>query len=255
MIGWTKVEKCPICKSRNKHPYTVLRYTPEDLSDIVKEIEADGDGGIRLDFYICECGLVYVNRILEDQYAYYHDLYTKIHMERIGEERLKSSELERAVRISDVWADVDKPVDVLDIGCGKGYFLGELEKKGYTGYGVDLRPDYAEDREVWGSLDEIPDIRFDIISMVHMLEHMLHPIEYLEGLRKFMKPDGALFIEVPSFTPAGGTLSINHPIGYTVHTLQDVVGKAGFHTYSVTVTPFRDASGIWKSVLQLMAKV
>jgi len=256
MIGWTKVEKCPVCKSRSQHPYTSIRYTPDDLKDVAKKIELDEDGGMILNFYLCECGLLYVDRVLDDQFTYYHDLYTKIHVDRIGQERLNLSELGRAVRILLTWVDVEEPISILDIGCGRGYFLNEVEKKGYTGYGVDLRPAYAaeEGREVWGSLDYIPDnTQFGIISMIHMLEHLLNPIEYLEGLHKFLEPNGVLFIEVPSFTPAGGTLSINHPIGYTIHTMQDVMNKAGFHIIYLGVHAFEDESKVWKSVIQVRA--
>lgn len=85
--------------------------------------------------------------------------------------------------------------DVLEFGCGGGYFLQRLKAR--TKVGVDINPAARAEAnslglEVHKSLDEIGIQRFSRIVTSHALEHVPCPFEALERLRSFLEPDGLL---------------------------------------------------------------
>ncbi len=103
-----------------------------------------------------------------------------------------------------------KATSALDIGCGRGLTLYYLRK--YFGFtrvaGTQIASaarQYAEQSlnlEVHGIdllEDEWRGERFDLITMWHVLEHVLEPELYVRKIRTLLKPEGKLLIEVPNF--------------------------------------------------------
>ena len=114
---------------------------------------------------------------------------------------------------------------VLDIGCGRGYFLLACRKKGYQVEGVDLSADVAEyvRRELSipvhvGEIDslEIPAGSFDVITMWHSLEHTTDPNAYLQKARGWLKEDGILVVDVPNYAGHDATKTWDHWVGWQI---------------------------------------
>lgn len=102
-----------------------------------------------------------------------------------------------------------KKGELLDIGCGRGYFLLACHEKGYQVEGVDLSADVAAyvHRELKihvhvGEITDvqIPDKSFDVITMWHSLEHTADPNIYLQKAHQWLKDDGVLVVDVPNYT-------------------------------------------------------
>ncbi len=97
---------------------------------------------------------------------------------------------------------------ILDIGCGTGAFLNIMQKSGWNITG--LEPDNAarkKAKELYQlnienseKLFSLPAQSFDAITMWHVLEHVHELHNYIEQLKKLLKPDGKLFIAVPNYT-------------------------------------------------------
>ena len=92
--------------------------------------------------------------------------------------------------------------DVLDFGCGWGNFLFNL-KKTRSLNGVELRNNcvnYIKNKNkkirITKSLSNF-DNQFDIITLFHVLEHLPQQTSTLKNLRKFLKKNGKIIIEVP----------------------------------------------------------
>jgi SAM-dependent methyltransferase len=96
--------------------------------------------------------------------------------------------------------------DLLEIGCGPGYFMQEARRSGVEDVvGVDLNPWAIEEvrkqqltGEV-GSIEAVPsERRFDAIVMLDVLEHIRDPAAFLAQLRAHLRPGGRLLIMTPN---------------------------------------------------------
>jgi SAM-dependent methyltransferase len=95
----------------------------------------------------------------------------------------------------------------LDIGCGRGDFLYTLSSlfPEITSAGVDLSAHFAQTVESipnvefhTTSLDDSRLRRFDFVSLIHVLEHIENPREFLSSLKRFMNESAQLIIQVPN---------------------------------------------------------
>ena len=95
--------------------------------------------------------------------------------------------------------------NILDIGCGDSYFdrrLLEVENEVEAVYGVDinLNEELFEDRLcAVNSPDHLPDMLFDGLIMMDVLEHIEDDSRYLKNIIRLLKPDATIFITVPAF--------------------------------------------------------
>ena len=97
--------------------------------------------------------------------------------------------------------------NLLDVGSGNGAFLKafSVAHKNWDLYAQDLYDDEKEDIcKISGVKDffsiPLPEIKikFDLISLIHSFEHMDQPILILKNLKKLLKTDGLLLIQVPN---------------------------------------------------------
>jgi SAM-dependent methyltransferase len=96
---------------------------------------------------------------------------------------------------------------VLDVGCNSGELLSLFQEAGWEPYGIEASPGPAEyaRRRVRGTIwqgpveDVLPDnLRFDLITASHVLEHLRNPVDVLSRLRGALATDGRLLLEVPN---------------------------------------------------------
>ena len=96
----------------------------------------------------------------------------------------------------------------LDIGCAAGYFLNLARKYGYDVYGVEISKfasSFAREKfklNVFnGELEDakFKDDYFDVVSAANVLEHVDDPEKFLKEIRRIIKKDGLLIIDVPSY--------------------------------------------------------
>jgi 2-polyprenyl-3-methyl-5-hydroxy-6-metoxy-1,4-benzoquinol methylase/ribosomal protein S27E len=142
----------------------------------------------------------------------------------------------------------------LDVGCGAGVALSEVERAGFKPCGFEVRMPYdvilkahpGWDIRCGESLAKagFPNHSFDVASILDTLNHMQDPLHELEIVRKLMKPDGMLVCMVPNtrylllkntgllawlrwgeWSHMHTTEYLNH---FTVKTLHNMLEKAGF---------------------------
>lgn len=96
---------------------------------------------------------------------------------------------------------------VLDIGCGRGYFLLACRKRNYEVEGIDISAAAAAYVRSTlkipvhvGPINKITlaDTAFDVVTMWHSLEHTSDPNVYLQKARRWLKEDGILVVDVPN---------------------------------------------------------
>lgn len=89
---------------------------------------------------------------------------------------------------------------VLEVGCGKGYFLEMIDDAGLIVTGFD--PAYEGDnpkiiKDYFS--EKYSDVRAELIILRHTLEHIAHPFDFLKTIAKAANYEGKIFIEVPCF--------------------------------------------------------
>lgn len=99
---------------------------------------------------------------------------------------------------------------IFDVGCGTGAFLNMMSKGGWQVTGVE--PDagarntakelYGLNIESTANLHNLPDARYDAITLWHVLEHVHDIHGHLQQLVRLLKNDGKIFIAVPNYTSA-----------------------------------------------------
>ena len=96
---------------------------------------------------------------------------------------------------------------LLDVGSGTGYFAAAMQKAGWNVTG--LEPD-EQARNVSlqqhglkllpaDDLFKLPENRFQVITLWHVLEHVHDIKKYVEAFRKLLTDNGKLFIAVPNY--------------------------------------------------------
>ncbi len=125
------------------------------------------------------------------------------------------------------------PGSLIDIGCGNGSALANFSAAlpGWTLDGTEL-----SDRDL-PVLRNIPGFRslhtapvqgeYDVVAMIHSLEHMVSPLDSVSDAAALVEPDGLLFVEVPDAeTSPFDILVADHRTHFTRATLDALAGRA-----------------------------
>jgi len=116
---------------------------------------------------------------------------------------------------------------LLDVGAGDGFFLDMAKAAGFETFGTELSAtgaDYARKRGHQLLLGQINDVdfkelKFDVITIWHVLEHLPNPGEALSILSGLLAPGGVFAVAVPNddndlFRYRIGRRKGPNPLGY-----------------------------------------
>lgn len=160
---------------------------------------------------------------------------------------------------------------ILDVGCGYGLFLHEMQKKGFECLGVEqvlsseeyIREHFAFDLFA-GNIEEFFDQsteRFDIISFLNVLEHVKNPKTVLHESYCRLNKEGLIVVVIPNaqlqlllgkirkcfgsvdpyFQKQGRHMVAisppHHLTSFTPGTLQNMLQSTGFETVRLVSAP------------------
>lgn len=126
--------------------------------------------------------------------------------------------------------------DTFDLGCGTGIFASVFrERFGGRTFGVEPDQSVADGARKTGTTivgQYIDDVlaeqkQYQIVTMIHVLEHMQHPMRELDKIKRVMTPDGLLIIQVPDLD-AAISLNLAHIFQYTPRALSLLLQNQGF---------------------------
>lgn len=153
---------------------------------------------------------------------------------------------------------------VYDIGAGGGVFLKTFLDHAtgrWEACGVEPTRAYAElaarrlGVEVLAGMYEsglFPG-QFDLITIIKVLEHAPDPIAFLTDVRRDLRDDGVVYIEVPGVREVGSLpedhdqLTYTHLYFYSVKSVTYILERAGFEV--VTLEEIRQAEGDYDLVI------
>lgn len=116
---------------------------------------------------------------------------------------------------------VPKESEIVDIGCGNGYFLADLWSNGYGKIqGIDIVKQAGVEARQLGITVRIEDCHatgflpsvFDAVCASHVLEHSPVPKALVRELVRITKDGGLIFVELPiaEFPPETGMNKSGH---------------------------------------------
>jgi len=155
-------------------------------------------------WYRChQCGTVFSNPIrdIDEPYSFYHtewdsDLYQKYYA---GLRAKQSNEildwLEAHGRIE---------LDILDVGCGYGFFVQEAVKRGHRAEGIDVSlpdesylcvPELLRRLPLQEKVQEQE--RYDVVVALNVLEHIGKPEPFLKQIKRTVREGGIVVLSIP----------------------------------------------------------
>lgn len=96
--------------------------------------------------------------------------------------------------------------EVLDIGCGIGDFLAYSKTKGWKVSGLEpnkharqiVKQQHKIEVEDVSQISKLPDESFSLVTLFHVLEHVIDPLEMIREIHRILKPEGRLVIALPN---------------------------------------------------------
>jgi len=96
---------------------------------------------------------------------------------------------------------------VLDIGCFTGEFLELMQQEGAKVYGLELQPEAVKiaNKKLSGHVFQadvmsynFPQKKYDIITLLGLVEHVTNPMQLIERCYKLLSKDGLIMIQTPN---------------------------------------------------------
>lgn len=137
---------------------------------------------------------------------------------------------------------IPPPKRHLDVGCSTGALLRRFRLH-FGCRAVGVEPDEAHRAHARAHglavVPRLEDLRqdgvppFDLVSLIHVLEHLPDPPAYLSRLRAgALAPGGWLLLEVPNLY-AHNCFEVAHLFSFSPHTLRETLRQAGFEVVEI----------------------
>lgn len=236
---------CPNC---GRNDFTVLfdsNMKQDDFQEGIESLWMLPGGKYGRHVKCRNCHLIYVNpiekgsKINKDYSQRKSDDVSIIRESRL---RATKSQVELIKRYK-------KGTNLLDIGCGEGFFLFNASKAGYSAKGIELSQDAAAYAKKEFSLDiearafeerQFPENYFDMVTLWQVLEHLPYPLAILKEAYRILKLGGLLVVSTPNiegipartFRRRWWNIRKLHINQFSTKTLTDILENAGFKNVS-----------------------
>ncbi|MEN6556223.1 MAG: methyltransferase domain-containing protein [Anaerolineaceae bacterium] len=223
--------RCPLCGARQ-----------------ARVLEKVSSFGFSVPYYLCKaCGFVFQDAAASKaaEPAFYAETYRKLYQasEEPTPKDLRQQSLRAAEQVRFLHSCPVKTLGrVLDIGASSGRMLLAL-REAYQAEAVGVEPGNAyralaeaEGLRMYPSLESLlasQPLPFDLVSLMHVLEHFDDPLGSLRQIReKLLSPAGWLLLEVPNFY-AHNSYELAHLSCFTPASLKEMLRKAGYRVVSL----------------------
>lgn len=140
--------------------------------------------------------------------------------------------------------------NLLDVGSGTGHFAAAMQKAGWNVTGLEpdegARAVASKEHSLKllppGELFNLPEKKFDAITLWHVLEHVHELKKYIQTFKLLLADSGKLFIAVPNYTSydAGKYKEYwaaydvpRHLYHFTPHTMQWLMKESGLTIHAI----------------------
>jgi SAM-dependent methyltransferase len=243
----THTFNCNVCGSSSLEEVTEYRKLPRVSSDC-KPLPSGGA------LWTCtDCGGIQKNAtraFLDDisqVYGNYDVYYQGGGLEQIVFDAASSTGTRRSELLS-AWLVASNRLPArgkaIDLGCGNGVFLRSLSERlpEWNLYGLELDERHLPALKTIRGFSELlhSDVKeivgeFDLITMIHALEHFLDPFQALLALRKNLRARGMIYIQVPNVQENPFDLLIaDHVSHFSWNSLHAILVRAGYDVVNMS---------------------
>ena len=240
------INRCIICGCEDyKIAYDKIR---KDIMNNCLVADTETSDDIKV-IKCSNCGLLRLNTIIDDIESFYEESgMWDYSMHSLDEIRHRWSQ-DNIRQFNETKSIVDGK-DVLDFGCGAGGYLSKIKDIAKTVQGVELENNMRHSLNRGGikcfrTLNDSG--KYDVITMFHVLAHIVQPIEILQECKNHLSQKGIIYIETPNANDALLSLYENQAfMGFTHHkdiiwyfsenTIRELLNKAGFNNITIGYT-------------------
>jgi len=207
-------------------------------------------------YYRCRsCALIHQMH-MEEKGDEINEYYRKRYFHDYADDQPDRNSMQLNRRILDLIEARKKTGNLLDVGCGCGYFLKEAQRRGWAVQGVDLSEEsIVRARQLVGDVafvGTVADVdlsrRFDVITMINVLDHMRDPFQNLRRSRELLQEGGLLYLRFPNGffhrliirmqtmltdKPLFNSLLVFHEYSFTPAFIMTLLAEEGFHPVTV----------------------
>lgn len=224
---------------------------------------------LNLTTVICKgCGLVFTNPLPPQEtyelfYLEAYEHFYKYTVSRPADGFGDKEPLQLKQRLD--WLETVRPLTgmrLLEVGPGRGRFLWFAQRRGATVMGVEPSPTLSKELVTLGlpcvcssfeNLQLQQNEVFDMIVMLHVLEHFYDPNSVIKKCRGMLSENGLLVVEVPNILKPFRSLDhyflrYVHPFNFSSQTLRAMLRKHGFRVRIVD-----EGGDDWRSPQSLFA--
>ncbi|NEO27906.1 MAG: class I SAM-dependent methyltransferase, partial [Kamptonema sp. SIO4C4] len=223
--------------------------------------------GLPLQSVVClNCGTVRIDPYLDEPSL--SDFYTHIYRRMYGMDvdegnydryfAEQSHYAQKVLSVAENFLTSDSWI--CEVGCGAGGALKYIQDQGYKVAGceydstaMEMGKKHGVNTLFYGSLEaigeELPNIKFDLIYLHHVFEHLTDPIEFLQKCKNYLTPQGKVIIIIPDISridqfghlPAIGNalmyLHIAHKYNFSWEGIKQLCQRAGYSVKKLNPDP------------------
>lgn len=207
----------------------------------------------RDDIRVMRCdksGVIFLSRSDHMELSHYQDQKDFTYWSTPTREQAVSESLDNDLRRADQFEPLIRNKKWLDVGTGVGGLLDLIGARAAEVRAVEPQPASRKELTqsgytVYGSIDDTEDEYFDVVTLFHVFEHLLEPLDALRVIHRKIVEGGKLVIEVPHANDflitfldleefKAFTFWSEHLILHTRQSLEILLRKAGFLDVCVT---------------------